>query len=110
MIVARMLSGRYRTDRLARHWSTSNQSGVCQLPGCTGQEPGTLEHILVYCPALKAARSGVIKLWADFMVPRNYLFPVLSSLTFSEDSLMQLLMDPSCIPTVIAANQVNADI
>ena len=110
VIVGRTLSGRYRTDHLARHWSTSNQAGVCQLPDCTGQEPGTLEHILLYCPALEIVRSGVIKLWADFMVPREYLFPVFSCLTFSEDSLMQLLLDPSCIPTVIAANQVNPDI
>ena len=110
VIVGRMLSGRYRTDPLARHWSTSNQAGVCQLPDCPGQEPGTLEHILLYCPALEIARSGVIKLWADCMVPREYLFPVLSCLTFSEDSMMQLLLDPSFIPTIISANQVNPDI
>ena len=49
VVVARMLSGRYRSDQLARHWSKTNQSGLCQLPGCSGGEPGSLEHILLNC-------------------------------------------------------------
>ena len=110
VIVARMLSGRYRTDRLVRHWSATNKSGICQLPGCTGDDQGTLEHILLNCPALAEARSALIKLWADFLVPRRYLFPIISNLTSSEDSFAQLLLDPSTIPSVISANQVNPDI
>ena len=31
--VCRMLSGRYRTDMLARHWSLDNPFGYCRLPG-----------------------------------------------------------------------------
>jgi hypothetical protein len=109
-IVARMLSGRYRTDRLARHWSQTNPSGICQLPGCTGLQSGSLEHILLYCPALSGARSNVIKLWSDFMLSRKYLYPVLSSLTRKEETFMQLLLDPSCIPLLIAANRLNTDV
>ena len=110
VVVARMLSGRYRTDRLARHWSASNPSGVCQLPGCSGQTLGTLEHILIYCPALQTARSGAIKNWSKFILQRKYLIPLVSSLTPAEGSFMQLLMDPSCLPLVIAANRVNSDV
>ena len=62
VVVARMLSGRYRTDRLVRHWSTTNPTGVCLLPGCSGEEVGSLEHILVYCPALSTVRSDIVKL------------------------------------------------
>ena len=57
VIVALMLSGRYRTDYLTRHWSKSNPSGHCLLPGCVGDQHGTLEHILLHCPALSEARS-----------------------------------------------------
>ena len=110
VVVARMLSGRYRADQLARHWSKTNKSGLCLLPGCSGEELGSLEHILLHCQALAQARDGVIKLWSDFMVPRQYLFPVISTLTQSEDSLMQLLLDPSSIPSIIASNRVHSDI
>ena len=34
VVSARMLSGRYRTDYLSRHWSKRNPSGHCTLPGC----------------------------------------------------------------------------
>ena len=34
VVVCRMLSGRYRTDRLARYWTPDNKDGHCRLPGC----------------------------------------------------------------------------
>ena len=50
-VQARMLSGRYRTCWLRRHWS-EDSTGHCQVPGCTGQ-PGTLQHIATgECPGL----------------------------------------------------------
>ena len=61
VIQARMLSGRYPTDKLSRHW-TDNKAGVCKLPFCTGVDIGSLEHILLFCPGLKEARSNVTKL------------------------------------------------
>jgi hypothetical protein len=48
-IQAKMLSGRYRTERLMRFWS-KNKEGLCLLPSCSElhlQED--LEHILVHC-------------------------------------------------------------
>ena len=51
IVQARMLSGRYPTDKLVRHWSR-NKSGVCLLPGCSGSALGSLEHILLQCPTL----------------------------------------------------------
>ena len=45
-IQAVMLSRRYRTQQLLRHWSSSSD-GSCQAPGCTGtQQPEDLHHIL----------------------------------------------------------------
>ena len=63
VVSARMLSGRYRTDRLARHWTPSNPNGLCRLPGCEGHE-GTLQHILLQCSALTEARLKVISHWS----------------------------------------------
>ena len=43
-IASRMLSGRYLTDKLQRHW-TMNKTGVCLLPTCSPPAEGSLEHI-----------------------------------------------------------------
>ena len=95
-------------DFLTRHWSKANHSGHCLLPGCVGDQHGTLEHILLHCPALSEARSKAIKLWSNFMVSHQYLFPVVSSFTLEGGSAhLQLLLDPSVIPSVIAENRVN---
>ena len=79
VVVARMLSGRYRTDHLVRHWSKTNPTGLCRLPGCTGDMIGDLQHILLYCPALKDTRLHLSNHWANFMTSRPYLFPIIIS-------------------------------
>ena len=109
IVVAKMLSGRYRTDQLARHWSKTNPMGLCLLPGCTGQSPGTLEHILLYCQALKGTRSDMMLHWDKFLSVRPYLFPLIVDLTSNESSFMQLLLDPSSIPSVKTTNNLHPD-
>ena len=110
VITARMLSGRYRTDRLMRHWSTSNPDGLCRLPTCEGQL-GTLEHILLQCPALAAARADCIAHWSAFLVPRPWLFPIVSHHTLSGYELqLKFLMDPSALPMVIASTRDNPEV
>ena len=70
---ARMLSGRYRTCYLARHWS-GNSSGNCSLPACSQTPtPGTLSHILTECEDLLPARLRVFSLWADHMQDNQVL-------------------------------------
>ena len=58
VIACRMLSGRYRTDRLSRHWTKDNPNGYCRLPGCHDQV-GDLQHILLSCTALTESRTGI---------------------------------------------------
>ena len=58
-----MLSGRYITDQLSRHWTT-NKSGTCLLQGCI-EAVGSLEHILLHCPALDSARQKMFNLCLD---------------------------------------------
>ena len=109
VIAARMLSGRYRTDYLARHWNKSNPDGLCRLPGCAGQV-GNLEHILLHCPALAESRLRIVSLISYFLVPRPELFPVIYRYTIEEDNhFLQFLLDPSCLPLVISTNRIHAD-
>ena len=110
VVSARMLSGRYRTDLLTRHWSRSNPEGLCQLPGCDG-EVGTLQHILLYCPALAETRAKLFSHWNAFLVPRPWLFPVVAHHTLGDERLhLQFLLDASTLPQVIASNKANPNI
>ena len=65
-----MLSGRYITDQLARHW-TQNKAGKCLLPGCNQPNIGSLEHILLECSALNSTRQKMVSLCRH--VGTNYL-------------------------------------
>ena len=106
-IAARMLSGRYRTDQLSRHWTHDNPDGLCRLPGCVNHE-GSLTHILLHCPALSESRHNMIKLWSAFMVSRPILLPIIHKYTIAEPTLhTQLLLDPSCLPLVISTEKAH---
>ena len=48
VVAARMLSGRYPTDLLSKHWTYDNPEGFCRLPGCLNLV-GNLGH---YTPSL----------------------------------------------------------
>ena len=109
VIAARMLSVHYRTDSLMRHWSLSNPTGLCRLPGCEDQV-GTLTHILLHCPALAEARANCISHWTAFLVPRPWLLPIVSHHTLSGDHPhLQFLMDPSVLPMVITLAREKPD-
>ena len=104
-----MLSGRYRTERLARHWDRSNQDGWCRLPGCHNCE-GNLEHILLFCPALSEARSKIVSLFSAFLVSRPELLPIVRSYTVEQDHLLvQFILDPSCLPLAISNKRIFPD-
>ena len=108
-IVARMLSGRYRTDRLTRHWNSDNPHGLCRLPECINQE-GDLVHILLKCPALSNSRRSMIKLWSNFLVSKPQLLPIVHKFTIQQPHLLpQFLLDPSSLPLVISTNQLHQD-
>ena len=110
--MANMLSGRYVTDHRARHWSATNPQGNCQL--CMLEKfpetPGTLEHLLLCCPALAEVRKDCTSLWSAYMVDKSFLLPIVSKHTVNpgeccRNSNMQILLDPTSCPLVIAAVQ-----
>ena len=58
---ARFLSGRYRTESLARHWS-QNPNGYCLSDTCRNQIEDT-EHILLTCNAYSKCKKNLYSLW-----------------------------------------------
>ena len=95
--LARMVSGRYRSEMLCRHWS-SNRAGYCRAPSCN-QVPGTLEHLLVTCPALNAVRERLYTMWLE----RTVMFPALHStirdvLGSDENTIAQFILEPLAFP------------
>ena len=61
-ILARMASGRFRSEYLTRHWSR-NRQGHCLADTCE-EMVGDLEHLLVHCPALAIVRE---RMWRMFL-------------------------------------------
>ena len=56
VIQAKMLSGRYRTDQLLRHFSEND--GFCSL--CKNEDTtGSIEHLLTQCPVLTDTRNCI---------------------------------------------------
>ena len=101
IVQAKMLSGRYVTDKLSRHWS-HNKSGICCLPGCSGQETGSLEHLMLFCPALSTTRSSLLDLSLSVASESNLISDIILS-AINEPSVeirMQFLLDCSSIPAV----------
>ena len=98
-VLARMASGRFRSEYLARHWS-SNKQGYCLAPTCTAVV-GDLQHLLIQCPALNDVRE---RMWNMFL-QTSVMYPAL--LTFltqldksSPDSKLRYLLDPEAVPEV----------
>ena len=49
VVVARMTSGRYRSDYLSRHWTPFNRQGFCLEESCDSVR-GDIVHMLITCP------------------------------------------------------------
>ena len=99
-LLARMMSGRFRSEYLTRHWS-ANKQGFCQLETCT-ETRGDLEHLLVHCPGLATIRE---RLWKMFY-ERSVMFPaflefILKLEKSPPEYFMQFLLDPEAFPEVV---------
>ena len=108
VIAARMLSGRYLTDRLQRHW-TQNKSGNCLLPACaSSQSEGSLEHLLLYCPALNHTRTKLLELCARVSSESEQLSLITQHVFHSDDPqvVMHFLLDCSTMTITITATQL----
>ena len=108
IVQARMLSGRYPTDKMRRHW-TQNKAGLCILQGCSGESLGSLEHLLLSCPALQPSRQISI----HFLLSVAHEYPIVKDVvmdilcTTDTRLVMQFLLDCSALPTVISLVQMH---
>ena len=90
-ILAKMISGRFRTEMFCRHFSKDNKHGNCSAPGCSNV-PGTLEHISVTCPFLDQVREEMYTMCLE----KTVIFPSLHQLirnilTLTEEVKAQFL-------------------
>ena len=105
LVVAKMLSGRYRTEMLCRFWS-SNTNGYCEAVTCV-QVQGDLEHLLVKCPALNQDRMRLFNLWLS----KTAYLPQLQDLmcrmisAFPEEKV-KFILNPSTHPEMIVLVQL----
>jgi hypothetical protein len=105
-VQARMLSGRYRTCWLRRHWS-GDQTGACRVPGCTVDTPGTLLHLATgQCPGLAPATARAAGHWQSFLHYHPALLPLIQVYSVgSPEEFLKFLLDPSTQPGVITLAQ-----
>ena len=99
---ARFLSGRYRSESLASHWST-NTNGYCLAPTCNTTVE-TIEHILTECASYRETMRNLCNLWLSVSNP-HVLILVLDALCNDREYFMQFLLDCSVLPPVILATQ-----
>ena len=107
VIQARMLSGRYRTEYLCRHWS--KRSGICLATSCQGLNiPETIEHILIFCPFLSESRRISFDLWTAISKKYSYLTPVLNkAMTMQYAYRCQFILDCTSLPDIILVSQIH---
>ena len=101
---ARLLSGRYRTEYLCRHWS-KNRGGYCLSISCKEKQiPETIEHILVDCGAYAQLRKQLLYLWHRTSRP-IVLSLATEALGSSRNFLIQFLLDCSVLTQIIMTTQ-----
>ena len=101
-ILARMISGRYRTERLCRFWG-ENREGFCLAITChSNRVVGDLEHLLLHCPALQVARENLEKMWlSKASVLPSLLSFVCQVLESPPHTKMIFILDPTSLPEVV---------
>ena len=105
-VLARMVSGRYRTETLCRYWS-DNKGGFCRALTCH-QTPGTLEHLLITCPALDITRERLYTMWLE----KSVMYPALHStmrdvLDSDSETKVQFILEPLAFTQVAASAKIH---
>ena len=100
LLVAKMQSGRYRSDYLCRHWTPSNKKGFCLSDTCHEVE-GNLVHMLTLCPALKRTRDRLVTFWHKRSSASPPLNKILADVLSSPPTVQtQFILDPQMDPAV----------
>ena len=62
LVQLRNMSGRYRSNYLCKHWSSSNKSGICLSVSCE-RNLETIKHIIAQCNQYKGVRDMMWQKW-----------------------------------------------
>ena len=111
-IQALFLTGRYRSERLCRFWST-NKNGVCLLEPCRSQELyEDIHHIILRCSGLTEVRRRLEVFTREFAADKPVLRGLVETYLYSDnDELrMQFIIDCSVLPLVISSHQLHGPI
>ena len=106
-VQATMLSGRFRTEKLCRHWSR-NKLGLCLAQTCTMRNAiEDLEHILVKCESMERKRQNLLQFTHNYgiqqtQIIQNILYQYCNP---KHPKFVQFLLDCSSIPSIICAVQ-----
>ena len=105
-IQARLVSGRFRTERLCRHWS-KNKLGVCLLSPTCRNSSEDVPHFLQVCVALHETRLMLHKFTRKYCenIPSYISDLILSNTDLSSQEFCQFLLDCSTLPDIIHATQ-----
>ena len=102
-------TGRYRTEKLCRFWS-SNSNGYCLQDTCLPLNiVEDLTHLLVHCPALNETRRRLSSFSYTLLSDMPLLGPILDAYLFNSDNddlTVQFLVDCSVLPLVISCRQL----
>ena len=105
IVAAKMLSGRYRTEALSRHWFGNNSGGFCIMSTCNNVF-GDLEHLLLICPAFKELRTRLLTYWKQKIC---HLKPVLDHFlrlcNGSTNNFVAFLLNPSANSDLLCLTQ-----
>ena len=105
LVVAKMISGRYRTELLCRFWS-KNRGGFCEAETCH-LVPGDLEHLLIHCPALSPIRRKMREFWKFQTINYPKLYSVIQRiLTAAPKVQVSFILDPCSFPEIISLGQL----
>ena len=103
-VLARMTSGRYRTEMMSRFWS-SNRQGYCLLHTCQ-QVPEDLEHLLIICPALEHTRMRLHSLWCYKTVDCPPLHQLIITILGSSPTIQtKFILDSTSFPEIVSLRQ-----
>lgn len=106
LVQAIMLSGRYRTNALTRHWTSTD--GSCSLSSECRNYLEDIPHILASCPALRGVRDNLVKFTLDYV--SSLPLPISNFVTTmccpSNPRFCHFLLDCSSLPETIELIQL----
>ena len=106
IVQCRMLSGRYYTDKLVRHFNNGQGDGNCSL--CDENVPGSIEHLLIFCPSLNETRLKLLANLENINYSETSKFLILLAMNSpSIEDTVQFLLDCSNNPAVISCTQTH---